>query len=126
RINLAGTLALHEAYWEGKRQVVGYFGDLRSQKDRSAAMAWRGFGERLVCDVSEIPEFMGCEVLYTVILDSNEKAKKALVTNQDTEYFFPPLTTFSVVSLLVKKPFKKVSLSYQHVHYTPNMKPDVS
>ncbi len=74
----AGTIIIRPGMVNGKREMVGYLGDLRVDNIRRWGRYWRDFYHDLMKVASEIKEFDGARFFYTAILHQNTKARKAL------------------------------------------------
>jgi hypothetical protein len=78
QIEGAGTIVIRPAMVNGKREMVGYLGDLRVDNIRRWGRYWRDFYLDLMKAAPHIEEFGGARFFYTAILHQNTKARKAL------------------------------------------------
>ncbi|MFP5491731.1 MAG: hypothetical protein ACLGG0_09525, partial [Bacteriovoracia bacterium] len=93
----AGTIVIRPAMVNGKREMVGYLGDLRVDNIRRWGRYWRNFYFDLMKAAPHIEEFGGARFYYTAILHQNTKARKAL---GESKIGYHPYHQYQMVNVL--------------------------
>jgi hypothetical protein len=100
-----GTIVLRPGQIKGKKEWVGYLGDLRIKPDRKTSVLWRNFYGDLIRYSADIDEFGGCQYFYTSILKENKKATNALVLNKKNSFQYFHLIDYKMVNIFIRFSF---------------------
>lgn len=100
QIGACGTIVVRDAWIDGRIARVGYLSDLRAIPGHRAARALAaGYGQVM----GHVAETLGAERFYTVIFDSNELAKQALVQRKKkvrkNQPIYQVMTPFAMTSV---------------------------
>lgn len=95
----------------GKRELLGYLGDLRISPLLSAKIRlnWKKCYREIIVHFKEIEEFQGIRYLYSAILDENQSAMRSLLKNNE-DLIYEELTTYKTYNYFLANPFKRSAL----------------
>lgn len=104
-----GTLALRDAWLDNQPILVGIWSDLRVSPNRKNSILWRNLFRDLISQCSDIEEFGGCQHFYTLLLDDNREAIRALTSSkrQINQPQYIPLASFQMRNLMLRLPFPR-------------------
>lgn len=106
KILAIGTLLIRSGYVGEILQNVGYLGDLRVKNNRHAQLAWRDFYDDLMVHFENIEEFKNTKYLYTVVIDSNKAAKRALVAQSKQKFQYHLVSKYKMINIFQLVPFQ--------------------
>ncbi|MDQ3002695.1 MAG: hypothetical protein M3Y08_15700 [Fibrobacterota bacterium] len=98
-----GTISLRPGWADGRPTTIGYLGDLRIARGRTASRVWRAFFADLVSQAPGIREFADCTHWHTVILDGNLEARTALRPRAGRPTLVP-IGPFTMRNLIMRLP----------------------
>lgn len=106
-----GTISARVQMINGSPVKTLYLGDLRSETTREVSKRWKQLYSEMMTYINQINEF-DSPYNFTVIMDSNLKAIRALVKNQnDFDYVF--LDNFEMTNVFCKIPFFPTGSRFQ-------------
>ncbi|MFT7624051.1 MAG: RimJ/RimL family protein N-acetyltransferase [Myxococcota bacterium] len=92
RVEGCATVLARDGFVDGKRQRVGYAGDLRfTDAVRGRGLLTNVYGPAL----AEAMETLGCDLVYTALITTNKAAIRALTERQDHDDSVPVYTRFA-------------------------------
>jgi hypothetical protein len=98
------SLSLRPGWIDGGATTVGYLGDLRVGADRKVIAAWRSCYGALLASAHEIAELADCRAWFTVILDANTLARRALGRAKAGGPQYVALARFTMRNLVARLP----------------------
>jgi hypothetical protein len=111
--NVEGMFAfgIRPCYVEGRREHVVHVSDLRftSRRKRKSKFEWKTMARDLCDELPTIDDFKGARYLLGSFVMANEKARKA-IASQEAPFDISPLANYKMVNLLARKPLKWAGL----------------
>ncbi len=91
-------------YYQGKKEVFGYLGDLRISPHLNAKIRihWKKCYSEIIEHFQSLEEFNGVKYLYTAILDENQNAMRSLLKNND-QLIYHKLTHYLAFNVLQER-----------------------
>jgi len=93
----AGTLVIRPGMVQGKKENVGYLGDLRIDNVRKWGRYWRDFYLDLMSHAPQIADFGGARYYLTAMMKQNTRAQKAL---GQSSIGYHPYHSYKMVNVL--------------------------
>lgn len=98
------SLTLRPGWVNGVATTVGYLGDLRVGTNRRIIAMWRAFYGAMITSAHEIDELADCTAWFTVILDANTLARRALGSGKSGAPRYVELGRFTMRNLVARLP----------------------
>lgn len=81
KIRGIGVVSYRAGFVEGKREIVGYLGDLRVSFNKKLIREWRKFYSLLIKNSKFFAETFYCKSYSTVLIEGNKQSKNNLVNS---------------------------------------------
>lgn len=104
KVQAVASLTLRPGWVNGVATTVGYLGDLRVGTDRRIIASWRACYGAMIKSALGIDELADCTAWFTVILDANTLARRALGSSKAGAPRYVELARFTMRNFVARLP----------------------